>query len=192
LLPVLISIAIAIKLTSRGPILFQQVRLGQYGKQFTFLKFRSMYFENNHRIHEEYTKRLITGVINIEQAAGKHRPQYKLTTDPRVTSVGKFLRKTSLDELPQFLNILRGEMSLVGPRPPLTYEFQCYDLWHKQRLQAAKPGLTGLWQVEGRSKVKFDEMVRLDIRYARSWSLWLDIKIILRTPLAVVSGDGAY
>jgi lipopolysaccharide/colanic/teichoic acid biosynthesis glycosyltransferase len=114
-----------------------------------------------------------------------------LTTDPRITPVRRFLRNTSLDELPQFLNVLIGHMSLVGPRPPVSYEFERYDLWHKQRLLAVKPGITGLWQVDGRSRVKFDEMVRLDIRYARSWSLWLDLKILLQTPRVVLSGIGA-
>lgn len=190
-LPVLVIIALAIKLTSKGPVLFRQVRLGQYGKKFTFLKFRSMSVNNDPKIHEEYVKRLIGGASDIEQAAGNQQKLYKLTADPRVTPVGRFLRNTSLDELPQFLNVLRGEMSLVGPRPPVIYEFESYDLWHKQRLSAVKPGITGLWQVDGRSRVKFDEMVRLDIRYARSWSLWLDIKILLQTPRAVVSGNGA-
>ena len=117
---------------------------------------------------------------------------YKLTADPRVTRVGSFLRKTSLDELPQFLNVLKGDMSLVGPRPPLPYEVECYKLWHRARLLAAKPGITGLWQVGGRSRVKFDDMVRMDLRYAASWSLWLDIKILLQTPHAVFSGNGAH
>jgi lipopolysaccharide/colanic/teichoic acid biosynthesis glycosyltransferase len=116
---------------------------------------------------------------------------YKLTADPRITPIGRFLRKTSLDELPQFFNVLKGEMSLVGPRPPVSYEFESYGLWHRQRLSSVKPGITGLWQVDGRSRVTFDEMVRLDIRYARSWSLWLDLKILVQTPRAVVSGIGA-
>ena len=189
-LPVLLLIALAIKLTSKGPVFFRQVRLGQYGKKFTFLKFRSMYVNSDHRIHEEYVTRFIVGASGTEQQ-GTHQKVYKLTADPRITPLGRFLRNTSLDELPQFLNVLRGEMSLVGPRPPVVYEFQRYDLWHKQRLMAVKPGITGLWQVDGRSRVKFDEMVRLDIRYARSWSLWLDIKILLQTPRAVFSGHGA-
>jgi exopolysaccharide biosynthesis polyprenyl glycosylphosphotransferase len=189
-LPVLLLIAIAIKLTSKGPIFFRQERLGQYGKKFTFLKFRSMYVNNDSKIHEEYVKRFIVGASDAEQRAGEQK-LYKLTADPRITTVGRLLRNTSLDELPQFLNVLRGEMSLVGPRPPVSYEYERYDLWHKQRLLAVKPGITGLWQVDGRSRVTFDEMVRLDIRYARSWSLWLDIKILLRTPNAVVSGNGA-
>jgi lipopolysaccharide/colanic/teichoic acid biosynthesis glycosyltransferase len=190
-LPLFVIIALAIKLTSKGPVLFRQVRLGQHGKKFTFLKFRSMYVNNDCRIHEEYVKRFIVGATGTEQTAGSQQKLYKLTVDPRITPVGRFLRNTSLDELPQFLNVLSGQMSLVGPRPPLIYEFERYDLWHKQRLLAVKPGITGLWQVDGRSRVKFDEMVRLDIRYARSWSLWLDIKILLQTPRAIVSGNGA-
>ena len=189
-LPVFLVIAVAIKLTSRGPILFRQARLGQYGRKFTFLKFRSMYANNDPRIHQEFVTRFIVGAAGTE-AAGDHQKIYKLTADPRITPVGRFLRNTSLDELPQFLNVLLGDMSLVGPRPPVTYEYERYDLWHKQRLLAVKPGITGLWQVDGRSRVKFDEMVRLDIRYARSWSLWLDIKILLQTPRAVLSGLGA-
>jgi lipopolysaccharide/colanic/teichoic acid biosynthesis glycosyltransferase len=190
-LPVLVAIALAIKLTSKGPVLFRQVRLGQYGRKFTFLKFRSMYFGNNHAIHEQYVKQFIAGAQGNDQCGPSQPKLYKLTADPRVTRVGRLLRKTSLDELPQLLNVLTGEMSLVGPRPPVMYEFESYDLWHKERLMAMKPGITGLWQVEGRSRVKFDEMVRMDIRYAKSWSLSLDIKILLRTPLAVISGAGA-
>ena len=117
---------------------------------------------------------------------------YKITEDPRLTSVGKLLRKTSLDELPQFLNVLRGDMSMVGPRPPISYELANYDIWHRRRLLEEKPGITGLWQVSGRSRLPFDDMVRLDLRYAATWSLWLDAKILLQTPHAVFSGEGAY
>jgi lipopolysaccharide/colanic/teichoic acid biosynthesis glycosyltransferase len=190
-LPVLVLIAMAIRSTSKGPVLFRQVRMGQYGKRFTFLKFRSMYVNSDPNIHEEYVKRLIKGTPGTEQTTGNRQILYKLTADPRITPVGRFLRSTSLDEIPQFLNVLCGHMSLVGPRPPVLYEFNRYDLWHRQRLLAVKPGITGLWQVDGRSRVKFDDMVRLDIRYARSWSLWLDIRILLRTPGAVISGNGA-
>jgi lipopolysaccharide/colanic/teichoic acid biosynthesis glycosyltransferase len=194
-LPVMAAISIAIKLTSPGPVFFRQVRLGQYGRKFVFLKFRSMYLNNDRSIHEEYMKRFIEGAGEGAGDSGHSSAQqpipYKLVRDPRVTPLGRFLRKTSLDEFPQFLNVLRGEMSLVGPRPPLPYEFQRYKLWHRQRLLAVKPGITGLWQVEGRSRVTFDDMVRLDIRYARSWSLWLDIKILMQTPSAVLSGNGA-
>lgn len=181
--PVFGAIAVAVKLSSKGPVLFQQQRVGQYGKRFTFLKFRSMYVANDHAIHEEFVKTLI---------AGAEKPVYKLTNDPRITPIGRFLRRTSLDELPQFLNVLRGEMSLVGPRPPIPYEVEVYDIWHRRRLLEVKPGITGLWQVMGRSRTKFDDMVRLDLQYARSWSVWLDLKILWRTPRAVFMGDGAY
>jgi lipopolysaccharide/colanic/teichoic acid biosynthesis glycosyltransferase len=190
--PLFIAIAIAIKLNSKGPVLFRQRRIGQYGHGFTFLKFRSMCSGNDSAIHEEFVKRLIAGSINPEQTTNQQPDVYKLTDDPRVTAVGRFLRKTSLDELPQFLNALTGEMSLVGPRPPVPYEVECYELWHKRRLREVKPGITGLWQVKGRSRTKFDDMVRLDLQYARSWSVWLDLKILWHTPKAVLMGDGAY
>jgi lipopolysaccharide/colanic/teichoic acid biosynthesis glycosyltransferase len=192
--PFLVAIAIAIKLTSKGPVLFSQDRIGKYGHKFKFLKFRSMYAANNSSIHQEYMKRLIAGGNGngSKPASVQTETVYKLTHDPRITPVGKILRRTSLDEFPQFLNVLKGEMSLVGPRPPIPYEVACYDIWHKQRLLSVKPGITGLWQVNGRSRVRFDDMVRLDLKYARSWSLWLDIKILLRTPRAMFSGDGAY
>jgi exopolysaccharide biosynthesis polyprenyl glycosylphosphotransferase len=191
-LPLFIAIAIAVKLTSKGPVLFCQERVGRYGKKFRFLKFRSMCVNNDSGIHQEFVKRLIVGDSNGSGPAHQGAPVYKLTADPRVTPIGRFLRKSSLDELPQFLNVLKGEMSLVGPRPPLPYEADCYRLWHRTRLLAAKPGITGLWQVSGRSRVKFDEMVRMDLRYANSWSLWLDLKILIRTPQAVLFGNGAY
>lgn len=192
LLPLFMIISAIVKLTSKGPIFFRQERVRQYGNRFTFLKFRSMYFASDHTLHREYVRRLISGGTGREQPAGNQPILYKLINDPRITPVGRLLRRTSLDELPQFVNVLRGQMSLVGPRPPIPYEFEAYDLWHKQRLLAVKPGITGLWQVAGRSRVNFDEMVRLDIQYARSWSLWLDIKILLKTPRAVLSGEGAY
>jgi len=185
-------ISIAIKLTSKGPILFRQERVGQHGITFTCLKFRSMEFVNDTTIHKEYVKRFISGKGEGEQAGQNQHAVYKIAEDPRVTRVGKFLRKTSLDELPQFVNVLRGEMSLVGPRPPIPYELANYDIWHRRRVLEAKPGITGLWQVNGRSKTSFDDMVRLDLRYARGWSPWLDIKILLQTPRAVFSGEGAY
>jgi exopolysaccharide biosynthesis polyprenyl glycosylphosphotransferase len=190
LLPVMLLIALVIKATSRGPVLFRQVRVGHHGKKFTFLKFRSMYVNNDASIHEAYVKAFIAGSAEAQPANGEAKI-FKLATDPRVTPIGRILRKTSLDELPQFLNVLSGEMSLVGPRPPLPYEAERYSLWHRRRLQAVKPGITGLWQVEGRSRVTFDEMVRLDIRYARTWSLWLDLKILAQTPQAVITGSGA-
>jgi lipopolysaccharide/colanic/teichoic acid biosynthesis glycosyltransferase len=189
--PLFLLICAAIKLTSRGPVLFRQKRVGQYGRRFVFLKFRSMYFGNDSRVHEQYVAQLIKGADCGEAGSGGQKV-YKLTNDPRVTPVGRLLRRTSLDELPQFLNVLTGHMSLVGPRPPVLYEFEQYAAWHKRRLLAVKPGITGLWQVRGRSRVKFDDMVRLDLKYASSWSLWLDIKILWLTPAAVFSREGAY
>jgi exopolysaccharide biosynthesis polyprenyl glycosylphosphotransferase len=189
--PLLVIVAVVIKLTSKGPILLKQQRLGQYGVPFGFLKFRSMYFQSDAKIHQDYVRQFISG--NQDQAhLGGHSKVYKIKDDPRVTPVGRFLRKTSLDELPQFFNVLKGEMSLVGPRPPIPYEVEAYERWHRRRFLEVKPGITGLWQVEGRSRVKFDEMVRLDLKYAKTWSPWLDIKILLRTPTAVLRGDGAY
>ena len=190
--PLLVAISLAIKLTSKGPILFKQERVGLYGLRFTFLKFRSMECVNAPDIHKEYVKRFITGEIDSVQPGHDQKFVYKIQNDPRVTRVGKFLRRTSLDELPQFINVLKGEMSLVGPRPPIPYEFEVYQPWHRRRVLEAKPGITGLWQVNGRSRLKFDDMVRADLKYARTWSLWLDIKILLRTPWAVLFGEGAY
>jgi lipopolysaccharide/colanic/teichoic acid biosynthesis glycosyltransferase len=190
--PLLVVISVVIKSTSKGPILFTQERIGQYGRRFRCLKFRSMYFRSDNTIHKEYIRRFISGENGIQEAAGSQHAVFKLTADPRVTPIGRLLRRTSLDELPQFLNVLLGQMSLVGPRPPVPYEVEAYDTWHRRRLLAVKPGITGLWQVEGRSSVKFDDMVRLDLRYAMSWNLGLDLKILLRTPMAMFSGDGAY
>jgi len=190
--PFLVIIGIIIKLTSKGPVLFRQERVGQYGRRFTFLKFRSMYVSDDHTIHKEYVKRLITGAVDPNQENGRTPDVYKLTDDPRITQFGRFLRKTSIDEIPQFLNVLAGSMSLVGPRPPVPYEFECYEMWHRQRLVTVKPGITGQWQVEGRSKTTFDEMVRIDLKYASSWTVWGDIKILSQTPRAVLSGVGAY
>jgi exopolysaccharide biosynthesis polyprenyl glycosylphosphotransferase len=190
--PLFLAIAIAIKLTSTGPVFFRQKRVGQYGAQFVFLKFRSMYVNNDSGVHKEYVQQLIAGSAERHPANGNGNGVYKLTQDPRITGVGAFLRRTSLDELPQFMNVLNGEMSLVGPRPAIAYEVEAYDIWHRRRVLEAKPGITGLWQVNGRSRVKFDDMVRLDLRYAKTWSPWMDLKILLRTPAAVVFGDGAY
>ena len=190
--PLFVAIAVAIKATSKGPVFFRQRRIGQHGRPFVFLKFRSMYLGNNHGIHKEYVQQLIAGKAQRQQANGNEQGVFKLTKDPRITRVGSFLRRTSLDELPQFINVLKGEMSLVGPRPPVPYEVEAYDLWHRSRLLEAKPGITGLWQVSGRSRVTFDEMVRLDLRYARSWTPWLDLQILLRTPGAVFLGEGAH
>ena len=190
--PVLLAVAIAIKLTSKGPVFFRQKRVGQYGEQFVFLKFRSMHVNNDASVHKAYVKELIAGNAQSHPANGNGNGVYKLTSDSRITRLGGFLRRTSLDELPQFINVLKGEMSLVGPRPAIAYEVEAYDIWHRRRVLEAKPGITGLWQVNGRSRIKFDDMVRLDLRYAKTWSPWMDLKILMRTPAAVVFGDGAY
>ncbi len=189
--PVFLIIALAIKASSKGPVFFRQQRVGQYGQHFTFLKFRSMQVDNDHSVHKEYVTKLIASKAKIQPPNGNGEGVYKLTNDTRVTRVGKFLRRTSLDELPQFLNVLKGEMSLVGPRPPIPYELAVYQTWHRRRVLEVKPGITGLWQVTGRSRVNFDEMVRLDLRYATSWSPSLDFTILMRTPLAVIKGEGA-
>ena len=189
--PVFAAVAIAVKLSSKGPVLFKQERLGQYGKPFQVVKFRSMRTDCDSKIHEQYVSQFIAGKVEGQGDTGE-KPVYKIQKDPRVTKVGTFIRKTSLDELPQFWNVLMGDMSLVGPRPPVVYEFRSYEVWHRRRVLEIKPGITGLWQVEGRSRTRFDDMVRLDLKYARGWSLWLDTKIILQTPLAVIMGDGAH
>jgi lipopolysaccharide/colanic/teichoic acid biosynthesis glycosyltransferase len=190
--PVFVLSALAVKITSNGPVFFRQRRIGQYGKSFVFLKFRSMYVNNDAGVHKEYVQQLIAGKAHKQPMNGNAQGVYKLTKDSRITRVGSFLRKTSMDELPQFINVLMGQMSLVGPRPPVPYEVEAYDIWHRRRLLEAKPGITGLWQVCGRSRVKFDDMVRLDLKYARTWSPWMDIKILALTPGAVVLGDGAH
>ncbi len=192
--PLLCAVALAVKLSSQGPVLYRQQRVGQYGKPFTFLKFRSMYVDNDPSVHRKYVMQLIAGQAqrHTSGAEGDTVGVFKLTKDRRITRVGSFLRRSSLDELPQLFNVFRGEMSLVGPRPAIPYEVAAYETWHRRRLLEVKPGITGLWQVHGRGRVPFDEMVRLDLRYARDWSPWLDLKILLRTPRAVIIGDGAY
>jgi exopolysaccharide biosynthesis polyprenyl glycosylphosphotransferase len=191
--PFFAAIALIIKLTSKGPVLFRQERMGQYGKPFTVLKFRSMRTDCDSRIHQEYVSQFIAGKVEGKPAeASGAAPVFKIQKDPRITPIGQFMRKTSLDEVPQFWNVLRGDMSLVGPRPPIAYEFRAYNVWHRRRVLEIKPGITGLWQVEGRSRTRFDDMVRLDLRYARSWSIWLDLRILLQTPAAVILGDGAH
>ena len=188
-LPFHLLLALLIKLTSSGPVLFAQDRVGEDGRTFRMYKFRTMMNDNNDEVHRNFAKDFINGKRN--GGNGSNGNVFKIVDDPRVTSMGKFLRKTSLDELPQFINVFKGEMSLVGPRPPLKYELDHYKEWHKQRL-AVKPGLTGLWQVSGRSTVPFDEMVELDIFYIENWSLALDAKIILRTVPVMLRCFGGY
>jgi lipopolysaccharide/colanic/teichoic acid biosynthesis glycosyltransferase len=187
--PLFLVLAALVKLTSRGPVFFKQARIGHMAKPFTMLKFRSMRVNADIGLHQKFVADFIKS-----KGAGDQVPAgglFKLTKDPRLTPVGRILRKTSLDELPQLWNVLRGEMSLVGPRPPLHYEVVQYQPWHRRRLFEAKPGLTGLWQVTGRSRTTFDDMVRLDLRYAKTSSLSTDLKILLATPAAVIVGKGA-
>ncbi len=189
--PVFAILAMAVKVTSRGPVFFRQKRIGEHGTPFTFLKFRSMYTNNDSSQHKAYVRQMIAGQATKNPANGTGEGIFKLTNDPRITPMGSLLRRASLDELPQLINVLRGEMSLVGPRPPLPYEVEAYAAWHRRRLLEAKPGITGLWQVQGRCRIGFDDMVRLDLRYAKQCSPWLDLKILLQTPKAVISGEGA-
>jgi len=187
--PLLLSIAALVKLTSRGPVLFRQVRIGQMMQPFTILKFRTMHCNAGHALHHQFVSSFIKASGQVPGPGTEGL--FKLTNDPRVTPVGRILRKTSLDELPQLWNVLRGAMSLVGPRPPLPYELEQYKPWHRRRVLESKPGITGLWQVAGRSRTTFEGMVRLDLRHARTRSLWADLKILLATPAAVISGKGA-
>jgi exopolysaccharide biosynthesis polyprenyl glycosylphosphotransferase len=183
--PAFVLIGLLVKLSSPGPVLFRQTRLGRDGRPFVFYKFRSMRHNNDDQVHREFCAEFING-------NGHGEPQvFKMVEDPRVTRIGGLLRRTSLDELPQFWNVLKGEMSVVGPRPPIAYEYEHYQDWHKDRLKV-KPGLTGLWQVSGRSQVGFDEMVMLDLHYISRWSLLLDLRIVARTLPVMVRGDGAY
>lgn len=189
LAPVFGVVAALVKLTSRGPVLFKQQRVGHRMRPFVMLKFRTMEVNAPAAIHQEFVSAFITG----RQSGDTPDPNrvFKIVKDPRITSIGHFLRRTSLDELPQLWNVLRGDMSLVGPRPPVPYEVAQYKTWHLRRIAEAKPGVTGLWQVKGRSRTTFDEMVRLDLRYVRERSLWTDLRILLATPRAVISGKGA-
>ncbi len=194
LAPVIALVALAVALDSPGPVIFRQKRvLGGQGISngkadqhvFEFFKFRSMYHNADQRVHQHYMESLING----QAQRGSDSKLYKLEHDTRITRVGRILRKTSLDELPQLLNILRGEMSFVGPRPAIPYEVQQYKSWHMQRLEVTQ-GLTGLWQVKGRNERSFDEMVALDIEYVQRRSFWLDLRILLETIPAVLSTRG--
>lgn len=190
--PMALLICLGIKLTSKGPILFKQTRIGHLHKPFTFLKFRTMKYNSEDKIHQEYVKKLIEGKDESLNQGNEGKPIYKLNSDPRVTWIGQYLRKISLDEIPQLFHVLKGDMSLVGPRPPIDYEVERYKSWHLRRIVEAKPGITGLWQVSGRSKTTFDEMVRLDLQYVEKQSILLDIKIILFTFIAMFKTDEAH
>lgn len=182
--PLLLLLGLIIKIVSPGPIIFRQERIRHSEKVFSMLKFRTMDVNTNTSTHEQHVTKLINGAANNKP--NSKNPMLKLDNHPGIIKFGKVLRKTCLDELPQLINVLRGEMSLVGPRPPLSYEVEEYPQWWYGRFDAV-PGMTGLWQVSGKNRLTFDEMVRLDIRYSREKSLWLDTKIILKTPLAIIS-----
>jgi lipopolysaccharide/colanic/teichoic acid biosynthesis glycosyltransferase len=161
------------------------------GRVFRAYKFRSMYYQADEGLHRELMKKTISNQGNINQGTGDAPVYGKVKDDPRITRIGSWLRRFSLDELPQLLNIIKGEMSLVGPRPPIPYEVECYQAWHRARFHV-KPGLTGLWQVSGRNRLNFEQMVKLDIYYIENWSLWLDLKILLKTIPVVLYGENAY
>lgn len=183
-------IALMIKLSSPGPVLFKQMRVGRDGKEFMFYKFRSMRVGNDDTRHREYIKLFIEGRDEELRKLQDGKKLYKMTSDDRVTLVGRFLRRTSFDELPQLINVLRGDMSMVGPRPHLGYEVELYKDWHRRRLQGL-PGITGWWQIHGRSRVPFDEAVRMDVWYLERQSLVLDIRIMCRTFTKAIVGRGA-
>ncbi|MDD5542162.1 MAG: sugar transferase [Acidobacteriia bacterium] len=188
--PILLLLAAAIKLDSEGPVFYKQQRVGENGRLFYMLKFRSMKSGSDPEPHKKRVAHLIEQNAGIDPEAAPSERTLKLVNDPRVTRVGRFIRKTSLDELAQLINVLRGEMSLVGPRPAISYEVELYKDWHRRRFEAI-PGMTGMWQVKGRNRVSFDEMVRMDLDYIQNQSIWLDIKILLLTPMAVLTGRGA-
>jgi len=188
LFPLWLVIALLIKLDSKGPVFYTQERVGMDGRLFLLYKFRTMKADADSELHREYQRAFIAGRAEAN-LGNETKPTYKLLADPRITRIGKALRRISLDEVPQLLNVLSGDMSLVGPRPPIPYEVEAYELWHRKRLDM-KPGLTGLWQVSGRNRLPFEEMVRLDLFYIENWSLLLDLKIILRTGFVMLGGEG--
>jgi len=202
LIPVIALAAIMIKLDSPGPIIFTQERVGSrrriynhrtYWQKVTFrcYKFRTMVSNADPSLHKSYIKALINNDCQgMSELQGENTNIRKLAHDPRITRIGKFLRKCSIDEIPQFINVIKGEMSLVGPRPAIHYEVDMYKPWHYRRLET-QPGITGLWQVTARSTASFDEMINIDIQYIKQQSFWLDLLIILKTPLAVLSCKGA-
>jgi lipopolysaccharide/colanic/teichoic acid biosynthesis glycosyltransferase len=186
--PILIGLTLAIRLDSRGPAFFRQRRVGYLEREFTLFKFRSMRIDADPQSHQEYVTALIKG--EGANSNGGRENLYKLAVDNRITGVGRWIRRWSLDELPQLFNVVRGDMTLVGPRPSIPYEVAEYPSWYRERF-AVKPGLTGYWQVSGRSERTYEEMVRLDIEYAKRRSLGLDLSILLKTPWVVLSRKGA-
>jgi len=186
--PILVGVALAVRLESRGPAFFRQRRVGYREKEFTLFKFRSMRVDADPQGHQEYVTALIKG--EGQNPDGGRENLYKLAVDNRITGVGRWIRRWSVDELPQLFNVVRGDMTLVGPRPAIPYEVAEYPSWYRERF-SVKPGLTGYWQVSGRSERTYEEMVRLDIEYAQRRSLGLDLSILLRTPWVVLSRKGA-
>jgi len=186
--PILIGVAIAVRLDSHGPAFFRQRRVGHGEREFTLFKFRSMRVDADPRGHREYVTALIKGE-DAQPDSGREN-LYKLAVDNRITPVGRWIRRWSLDELPQLFNVVRGDMTLVGPRPAIPYEVSEYPSWYRERF-SVKPGLTGYWQVSGRSERTYEEMVRLDIEYVQRRSLGLDLVILLKTPWVVLSRKGA-
>jgi len=186
---VFIIVAVLIRLDSTGPIFYRQKRVGLRGAEFNMLKFRSMYVESDDSVHRDAIVKYMNGQEMNVGTATAIKFQFKLSDDPRITRVGRFIRKTSIDELPQFFNVLRGEMTLVGPRPPLPYEVELYTLRDRLRL-SGKPGLTGIWQIYGRSCVTFKDMVEMDIDYLQRQSLWEDLKLIVLTVPVMIGGAG--
>ncbi|MBO0733179.1 MAG: sugar transferase [Methylocapsa sp.] len=184
--PVLLVLWLAVRLDSPGPAIFRQQRVGKGEKLFTCLKFRTLYYNASDEVHRQAVKRLWAG----ERLSDDPNVPYKLTNDARITRVGRWLRCTSLDELPQLLNVLRGDMSIVGPRPAIPYELEYFKEWHHER-HKVKPGITGIWQTSGRNRLNFEQMYELDIYYVRTWSVWEDVKLIGRTIPIVVRGIGA-
>ncbi len=185
--PIWLVISLLIKLDSKGSILFKQERIGMDGRVFLFYKFRTMIDGADEELHKEAYKKNIEGLKEANGGNDKKPVFGKVKNDPRITRIGRILRRTSLDEMPQFLNVLRGQMSVVGPRPPIQYEVEAYKIWQRRRLDM-KPGISGLWQVSGRNRLNFEEMVKLDLYYIENWSLWLDLKIILLTLPAIWRG----
>jgi lipopolysaccharide/colanic/teichoic acid biosynthesis glycosyltransferase len=184
--PVWLVCSILIKLTSRGPVIFRQERIGAEGKPFVVYKFRTMRADNSDEVHRAFVTTYILGSLKLTEGAA-----YKIPRDARVTGIGRFMRKLSIDELPQLLNVVRGQMSIVGPRPPLAYEVEKYETWQLARL-SVRPGITGLWQVSGRNRLSFAEMCQLDIDYINSWSVRRDLAIMVRTPwVMLVDAGGA-
>lgn len=185
--PTMVIIAILIKIESKGPVLYRSIRIGKNGRSFSIYKFRTMVIATDDRKHNEYVRNLLSGELGPEKGG----VLFKIKNDPIITRIGKFLRRMNLDELPQFINVLIGDMSIVGTRAALPYEVDQYEDWQKERL-SVKPGITGIWQISGRSSITFREMVMLDIYYIKQRSIWLDILIMLKTIPVMLFGRSAY